>query len=113
LYASSHEPQLALEFLAKAYEHTADENVRAVLHQRMKEVTVERDLQLMEQAIVRFHERHRAYPQRLGDLVTDGLLRSIPSEPFGGVYLYDRDSHDVRSSTVTERLQARGHRRVA
>jgi hypothetical protein len=113
LYASSHEPQLALEFLVQVYQHTTDENTRALIEQRIKEVMVERDLQLLEQAIGRFHDRHQAYPGRLNDLVTDGLLPQIPSEPFGGIYQYDPDSHGVRSSTVTDRLKARGHRRTA
>jgi len=45
--------------------------------------------------------------------VTDGVLRRIPSEPFGGRYEYDRDSHNVQSSMMKDRLKVRGHRRVA
>jgi len=113
LYASSREPEVALEFLAQVYEHTTDENVRAGLEQRIKEVVVERDLQLLEQQVALFYQRHRSYPEQLHDLVTDGLLRNIPSEPFGGTYEYDRATHGVHSSVVRDRLKARGHRRVA
>lgn len=113
LYAASREPQVALDFLAQAYEQTTEENVREVIAQRIKEVVIERDLQLMEQAIEQFHERHRRYPDRLHDLVADGLLNGIPSEPFGGGYVYDRDTHRVRSSTMKDRLEMHGHRRVA
>jgi hypothetical protein len=113
LYASSREPQVALEFLVQAHEHTADENVREVIAQRIKEVMVERDLQLMERALSQFHDRHRRYPDRLDELVLDGLLHRIPPEPFGGTYAYDPATHGVRSSVMKDRLKARGHRRVA
>ena len=111
LYVSAREPQVAIDFLAQMYEQTSDENIKRILEQRLKEVVVERDLQLVEVAISRYRERYTRAPERLEDLVTSGLLRSLPREPFGGRYLYDPQTQTVRSSEMKERLKVYGKRR--
>jgi len=111
LYVSAREPQVAIDFLAQMYEQTSDENIKRILEQRLKEVVVERDLQLLEEAISRYRERYTRAPERLEDLVTSGLLRSLPREPFGGRYLYDPQTQTVRSSEMKGRLKVYGKRR--
>lgn len=111
LYVSAREPQVAIDFLARMFEQTSDEKVRSVLEQRLKEVVVERDLQLLEEAISRFRERYKRTPERLEDLVGPGLLRALPREPFGGQYLYDPQTQAVRSSERKERLKVYEKRR--
>ncbi|MGH9426669.1 MAG: hypothetical protein ACRD2L_10275, partial [Terriglobia bacterium] len=112
LYASSRESQTAIDFLAQMYEQAKDENVKQALEQRLKEVIVERDLQLLEEAISRYRKRHMRPPDRLEDLVGPGLLRELPRDPFGGIYMYNSQTQAVRSSSVEKRLQVRGKRRV-
>jgi tetratricopeptide (TPR) repeat protein len=111
LYASAREPQVAIDFLALMYEQTSDENVKRVLEQRLKEVVVERDLQLFEEAISRYRKLHKRAPERLEDLVGPGLLRALPREPFGGRYLYDPQTQTVGSSEMKERLKVYEKRR--
>jgi len=111
LYASAREPQVAIDFLARMYEQTSDENVRQVLERRLKEVVVERDLQLLEEAISRYRALYKRAPERLEDLVRPGLLRALPREPFGGRYLYDQQTQVVRSSEMKERLKVYEKRR--
>ncbi len=111
LYVSAREPQVAIDFLARMYEQTSDEKVKSVLEQRLKEVVVERDLQLLEEAVSRYRERYKRAPERLEDLVGPGVLRALPREPFGGRYLYDPQTQAVRSSERKERLTVYGKRR--
>lgn len=111
LFVSAKSPQQAVELLAKVYEETSDENVRKMLEIRLKESIVERDLQILEQAISRFQANHSRRPERLENLVESGLLRELPMEPFGGRYLYEPATGIVRSSEVTERMRVTGHRR--
>jgi len=111
LYVSAREPQVAIDFLAQMYEQTSDENIKRILERRLKEVVVERDLQLLEETISRYRERYKRAPERLEDLVGPGLLRSLPREPFGGRYLYDPQTQAVRSSEMKERLKVYGKRR--
>ena len=111
LFVSAKSPQQAVELLAKVYEETSDENVRKMLEIRLKESIVERDLQILEQAISRFQAIHSRRPERLENLVEPGMLRELPMEPFGGRYLYEPATGIVRSSEVTERIRLTGHRR--
>jgi hypothetical protein len=105
LYVSARTPGDAIAFLSQMYAHTPDENVKRVLEQRLREVVVERDLQLLEEAVSRYRERYRRAPARLEDLVGPGLLRELPREPLGGRYLFDPQTQSVRSSEMKERLK--------
>jgi hypothetical protein len=87
------------------YEETSDENVRRVLDQRLREAIVERDLSMLEEALERFHIQHAQRPDRLDQLVQDGLLQALPQEPFGGRYVYDAGTGEVRSSEITGRMR--------
>jgi len=111
LYVSAREPQVAIDFLVQMYEQTTDENVKQILERRLKEVVVERDLQLLEEAISRYRALYKRVPERLEDLVGTGLLRELPREPFGGHYLYDPQTQAVRSSEMKERLKVYEKRR--
>ena len=111
LFVSAKSPQQAVELLAKVYEETSDENVRKMLEIRLKESIVERDLQILEQAISRYQANHSRRPEQLENLVEPGMLRELPMEPFGGRYLYEPATGIVRSSEVTERIRLTGHRR--
>ena len=107
LLVSAQTPQLAVDLLAKAYEETSDQNVRTLLERRLREAIIERDLQILEQALNRYQAMYAGRPSRLDELVDSGLLHTLPIEPFGGRYLYDATSGKVRSSEVEERKQVR------
>ena len=111
LFVSAKSPQQAVELLAKVYEETSDQNVRKMVEARLKESIVERDLQILEEAIRRYQLNHTHRPGRLEDLVGPGLLRELPKEPFGGHYLYESATGVVRSSEVTERMRITVRRR--
>ena len=111
LYVSARTPQEAIDFLVQVHAQATDENVKRALEQRLKEVVVERDLILLEEAISRYRVLHKRAPERLEDLVQPGLLRELPREPFGGRYLYDPQTQSVRSSEMKERLRVYGRKR--
>lgn len=111
LYVSARNPEDAIVFLTQVYAQTTDENMKQLLERRLKEAMVERDLQLLEEAIHRYRGRNKRIPERLEDLVGPGLLRALPREPFGGHYLYDPLTGTVRSSEMKERWQVFGKRR--
>jgi tetratricopeptide (TPR) repeat protein len=111
LYASARTPQDGIDFLAQMYAQTSDDNVKRALERRLKEVVVERDLQLLEEAIGRYRKLYKRAPARLEELVGPGLLRELPHEPFGGRYLYDPQTQSVQSSEMKERLKVYVKRR--
>lgn len=104
--ATGGEAAAALAFAEDmAQAHAEDETFRRMIHERIKELHVERDLSALEQAIAEYRERHGALPASVNSLVTAGFIRQLPTEPFGGKYLYDPTTGATRSSTQSERLR--------
>lgn len=104
LYVQGKNPEVALEFLEAMLEQTTDELVREKLQRRIKRVSLERDLQMLEQLIRQYTASKGRRPASLMELVSAGLLPGIPLEPYGGDYLYDSKTGKVISSTHDERM---------
>ena len=98
------EPETAIDLLASIVRQESDPARRAVLERRIREVTVERDLQALERAVERYRERTGTVPADLPALVREGILEKIPLEPNGGRYVIGRGGK-VRSDRVAQRLQ--------
>jgi tetratricopeptide (TPR) repeat protein len=103
--AEAGNPDTALAFLEARLTGTHDPEMREVLAYRMKEVTIERDLRILENAVEDYRTRHQTLPATLTDLVVAGALPSLPQEPFGGDYRLDPNTGSVSSSTHPERLR--------
>lgn len=104
MLSEAREPEVALALLAPIFRQESDPARRTVLERRIREVTVERDLQALERAVETYREKTGAVPESLPDLVREGILEGIPPEPNGGRYVIDRGGK-VRSDRVAQRLQ--------
>jgi tetratricopeptide (TPR) repeat protein len=104
LYVQGKNPEVALEFLEAMLEQTTDELVREKLQRRIRRVSLERDLQMLDRQILQYANSKGKRPVSLMELVSAGLLPGIPLEPYGGVYLYDPKTGKVMSSTHDERM---------
>jgi len=104
MLSEAQEPGVALRLLSSIARQEGDPSRRAVLERRIREVTVERDLQMIEKAVERYRESRGDSPESLSALVRDGFLAKIPPEPNGGTYFLDR-AGNVRSDRVAGRLQ--------
>jgi len=104
MLSEAREPGVALVLLATIVRQESDPARRAVLERRIREVTVERDLQALEKAVETFREKTGGVPESLQDLVRERILEGIPPEPNGGRYVIDREGK-VRSDQVAQRLQ--------
>jgi hypothetical protein len=98
------DPEAALALLSSIAAQETDPVRRGALERRMREVAVERDLQSLERAVQSYRRVTGAYPRTLRDLVDGGLIRTIPREPNGGVYILEPGGK-VRSSKVAQRLR--------
>ncbi len=105
LYAQAGSPEVALEFLARAYEQAPNELIREELKRRMKEVIIERDILFLEKAVKIYQERYKRLPDTLNDLIRGKIIQGLPQEPFGGYYYLDPESKQILSSTHPERLR--------
>lgn len=103
------DPNAALEFLIRMYQQVQDDRLKENLERRMKEVMVERDIRLLEKAVVDFRMATGRSPATFQDLVVHGIIRQIPQEPFGGSYRLSPNDGSVTSTMVEKRLRV--HRR--
>ncbi len=105
------DPDAAIEFLVRFIDQTRDERVREGLVERLKEVVTERNIRVLEGAVLRYRSMLGRLPMKLQDLVTRGLIEKIPTEPLGGVYELNSDDGHVASTKLRERLRV--HRTTA
>ncbi len=98
LYAAQYGRDAARVFLEELRANAESAEVRAIVGQRLKELQVTEDIEMLSDAIARYRERFGANPASLGELVRRGILAEIPPEPFGGQYLYDPGTGKVESS---------------
>lgn len=104
MLSEAREPEVALALLELIVRQEVDPARRAVLERRIREVTVERDLQVLEKAVEKYREKTGTIPADLSTLVREGILAAIPTEPNGGNYLLAQGGK-VRSDRVAERLR--------
>ncbi len=97
-------PETALALLSEMVKQETNPARRETLLERIRQVTVERDLQLLENAIDQYRRKTGERPARLADLVRAGILPAVPSEPNGGTYLLLPDG-SVRNSRMKDRLR--------
>lgn len=104
LYTNAKDPEIAIKFLMEIDRTTNNEKVKKDIKKRIKEVVVERDIQILERARDHYKNKTGSYPSKLEDLVSAGLLKEIPGEPFGGKYFIKED-HSIQSSVVKKRME--------
>ena len=104
MLSEERKPETAMAMLETIARQENDPVRRAMLERRIREITVERDLQVLERAVERYREKTGIVPEELADLVREGLLAAVPAEPNGGRYLLERGGK-VRSDRVAQRLR--------
>lgn len=103
--AEGGKPETALIFLQARLRETSDPEMQKFYVNRMKEVIIERDIRVLQQAVHIYRERFGKTPGQLVDLVTQNVLVSLPQEPFGGEYRVINETGEIASSTHPERLK--------
>ena len=104
MYTEGRAPETALSFLAGMVREETDPARLEILHKRMREVIVERDIQALEKAVATYRYRRGTLPAALADLVREGVIREIPAEPHGGTYALAPNG-SVSSTRVKTRLK--------
>ena len=102
-------PDAALEFLERMYQQTQDDRAKAALTRRIADVTVERDIRLLEEAVRRYQTAHGRWPRSLEELVTGGILARLPEDPGGGAYQLNAGNGSVTSTRVRDRMKVYRH----
>jgi len=74
-----------------------DDAARAIATRQIRTLTVKADLQDLNTAIATFRAKAGRAPRDLDELVRSGIVGSIPLDPDGNRYVYDRSTASVSS----------------
>jgi hypothetical protein len=92
-------PASAVDFLSELERHNVSGDMREVIHQRIRELTLSDDITSLDAVVQVFERRAGRSPSDLGELLSAGVLTQVPQEPFGGRYEFDHASGHVVSTS--------------
>ena len=78
------EHELGILFLEEMLEGVSDKKQRAPLEKRLTSL---KNLLYLERKIDEYHSKFGKYPLELAEVIDDGLLTEVPTDPYGGEYL--------------------------
>ncbi len=105
LYANTDDPGIAIPFLENMKQKAVSEEMEKQLEERIKEIKVKQHVLVLGKYQELFKEKTGRYPDSLDELVSYGLLKNIPKEPFGGYYYIDKTDNSVKSSSNVDDLK--------
>lgn len=96
-YVKGQRADAAVAFLEQALSEARDPETARAVEAQLKQALLERDAARLDDAVGTWRDRYVIGPLSLGQLVTEGLLPSIPPDPSGGELYVDTDGR-VRST---------------
>ncbi len=104
LYAASGFMTMDLETSWKTwreiYETSPDEHTKKIAAKHLYRVKSALDLTILREAITKFKDHYRRYPEDLEELVQARLLPSLPRDLDGKDYVYDREKGEASAPTI-------------
>ena len=97
--------ELAVQFLRGMLESATTESSRNALERSLRDAIFDRDRTVLSQLVADYRERYARFPVSVEELMTAGLLRAVPREPYGGEYRVDSQTGIV--SGTSEQAQKR------
>ncbi len=96
LYYEADKTEQAIQYLKVVYEGTFDQKLRKSILVRISALE---SIQFLEGAVRKFEQKTGRRPAELDELVTAGILKGIPPDPYGGRFFYDRSDGRVKTSS--------------
>ncbi len=93
LYARSGQFDAGLELARNLAEDSEDPETRETFRERVLELELERELDLVEAAATRYRQREGRLPSAVADLIRAGDLTAVPVDPLGGEIVLHPDGH--------------------
>jgi len=95
--------QAAREVWQQILNDPPNELTRRIAERGLKNLDIEETQELLTEALSKFREKHGRVPHSWSEVLEEGMIASLPQEPFGGAYLYDPQANRVRSTTAIDR----------
>ena len=105
LYANTDDPGVAIPFLEQMLGRAATPEIKEQLKQRIREIQVKRDIRLLTRARDQFKQSTGMYPLTLEQLVSRGVIKKIPAEPFGGSYILSEEDHSISTNSKIDDMK--------
>ena len=81
----------------EVYETAADERIKKIAANHLYQTKAAMDILILQQVISEFKVKHGRLPGALGELVTAGLLPTVPRDLDDKDYVYDSDTGEVKT----------------
>ncbi len=104
LYANTSDPGMAIPFLEEMLAQADSPKLQESLQRRINEIHVKQHINVLTAASKHFQEQTGNALKNIDDLVSNGVLKTLPIEPFGGKYLV-RDDGVIESSSKIDSME--------
>jgi len=102
--AQGGEIDAAIDFARSGLESAESDDTKETFKHRIKQLETERVLQEVDRAVAAFREKENRLPTGIAELLTQGSLQNIPSDPSGGQLYLDRIGR-ARGTSEARRLE--------
>lgn len=98
-------PQTTVAILEQMRDQATSKETREVIERSLRDAQAAWDVHALDETVATFRRRTGRLPASLDELVTAGLLRTVPPDRYGGAYELDPATGAVRSSTGQSPLE--------
>jgi tetratricopeptide (TPR) repeat protein len=84
----------------EVYRTAKDERTRKIAGKHLYQVKAASDMKLLEEAVARFKEKYKRSPGALDELVSHGILSSLPRDMDGKDYVFDPGTGKIQTPSV-------------
>lgn len=105
MYAATGDYDGALSIVEQLAGSIDDPRIRDGMLRRSEEIRTVKKLKKLEELVQRFSRERGRLPASLEELVSSGMVKALPEEGLGGVFVYDSASGEVESSVLHDRLE--------
>ncbi len=99
LYSKAGRFSTAITYLQSLYRNTEDPKLKAIFQKRLKALTM---MATLEKLAREYKRRYGRFPGAPENLVKVGLLRRVPSDPYGGRFYFKKDGTVWSTSRLRE-----------
>lgn len=90
----------AVIFLQQVLKKTEGESLRYIYEERLKALN---GILYLERAASAYEQRFNRKPEKLTDLIANGVIREIPKDPYGGEFFIDADGSIKTTSNLVHK----------
>ena len=104
LLTKAYNVNTAINVLYTMYKETKEKHVKANIKAKLNMLIAERNFEILNKAVAEYKEKIGNYPLKIDNLISSGILKKIPTEPYGGKYYIDKFGK-VKSTKYNKRVE--------